>query len=378
MQIWLLILVLFATVAVQAFVYKKGLFKKLDYQCGFSTAEASEGENIYLVETIYNKKLLPLPWIKVNMTASRWLEFAGALSTIAQDTRYVTSAFFLRSYQRTIRRWNLKCLKRGVYRINNVTLVSGDLFGLYVNSQPFHVGAELMVFPATVQLEEMLASARQLQGDTVVKRWIVDDPFYVQGAREYIPGDPLNRIHWQATAKTGLLMTKKNEFTSQYSVTVILNIQSIEHEYNDVVKKDLIEFGIKVVSTVLDRAFRMGMPVRFATNGYSPEEEKGTVFTVEAAGRDHLRALLKILATLQIKIARYFEPFLEELIPQINNSQVILVTAYLSASMCEKARKLKANGNEVKIIVTEYVEKASIPEDLDIYFVIRDGLKNVG
>ena len=52
-------------------------FKKLEYRCEFSVPEAHEGDTITLVETVYNGKLLPVPWLRVDIHTSRWLEFAG-------------------------------------------------------------------------------------------------------------------------------------------------------------------------------------------------------------------------------------------------------------------------------------------------------------
>src|SRR5690606_14163960 len=105
------------------------------------------------------------------------------------------------------------------------------------------------------------------QSDRVVNRWIIDDPFLVAGVRDYAAGDPFNRIHWPATAKSGSLMVRKNEFTSQQNLTVILNMQSNYYELFDTINKPMAELGIKVAATLFDRALREGTPVRFMTNG---------------------------------------------------------------------------------------------------------------
>jgi hypothetical protein len=193
----LIILIVFAGAAIliQASVYKRNMFKRLGYKCSFSRIEAHEGDVIYLVETVHNRKLLPLPWLKVDMTVLRWLEFEGTKPVENLNKRYLTSGFFLKSYQKTTRKWKVKCLKRGVYSIDTVTIVGGDFMGFVVESLPVRVNAEVTVYPATIDLEDMLTSANYLQGNTIVKRWFIDDPFIVSGAREYLPGDPMNRIH---------------------------------------------------------------------------------------------------------------------------------------------------------------------------------------
>jgi hypothetical protein len=110
MDVIALVIILLLALWLQMLVFSGRVFKRLDYRCEFSVKEAHEGDSIYLVETVYNGKLLPIPWLKVDIHSSRWLDFAGTCSVITQDSRRVTSSFILKSYQKTTRRWKLKCL----------------------------------------------------------------------------------------------------------------------------------------------------------------------------------------------------------------------------------------------------------------------------
>jgi hypothetical protein len=226
MDVIALLIILLAVLWLQAYVLGNYAFRKLDYECKFSVSEAHEGDTIYLVETVYNGKLLPVPWLKVDIHTSRWLDFAGTCSVIAQDDRRVTSSFLLKSYQKTTRKWKLKCVKRGIFHTENVTLIGGDLLNLCNISDALPVNMTLTVYPEIVDLDEIFVPVNLLQSDKVVSRWIIDDPFMFSGIREHTPGDPMNRIHWPATARSSKLMVRKNEFTSQQNLTVILNMQS--------------------------------------------------------------------------------------------------------------------------------------------------------
>lgn len=369
MEILALALIIIIAIRIQAVAFKKLVFKKLDYKCAFSVSEAHEGDDIFLVETVLNKKLLPIPWLKIEIHSSRWLDFAGTRSYVAQESRHVTSNFLLRSYQKTTRKWKLKCLKRGVYSTENVTLVAGDPLGITTNSIPYRVDANIVVYPELVSLEDLFTPSNYLQGETVIKRWIVDDPFMISGVREYTPWDSMDKIHWGATAKAGHLMVKKNDFTSQVSLTIILNIQSQEFEYQSVLNRKLIELGIKVAATLLDRALRKGIPVRLATNGCTIDDNRNMIFTGEASGRDHVCELLKILAKLELKNIRDFENLLEDISDNIRNNEVVLISSYLNEEICNQARALKRGRNSVSIILLHSAENLNLPGDLDIYFL---------
>jgi len=361
-------------VLLQASLFKRTAFKKLDYKCGFSVSEAHEGDDIYLIETIYNKKLLPVPWLKVEINSSRWLEFAETRSVIAQENRHVTSSYFLKSYQKVTRRWKLKCLKRGVFCIDTVTLITGDLLGNASDSLPLEINAVIQVYPRTIDLEGIFMPVNYLQGDTVVKRWINEDPFFISGTREYTTGDPMNKIHWSSTARMGRLMVRQNDFTSQYGLSVIINIQSIENEYFDAVYKDFIELGIKAAATIFDRALRNGTPARLATNGSTLDGARQMIFTQEASGRSHISGLLSILARLELRRIKDFEDFLRDISADISNSEIIIITSYLTGTICGLLRRMKVRNNAVKILVTnKSIEMVTLPEDMDIY-ILKEGI----
>lgn len=346
------------------------VFSRLDYRCEFSVPEAHEGDTITLVETVYNGKLLPVPWLRVDIHTSRWLDFAGTCSVIAQENRHVTSSFVLKSYQKITRRWKLKCLKRGVFHTENVTLVGGDLLNFCNVSVALPVNATLTVYPQIIDLDELIVPVSLQQSDRIVRRWIIDDPFLVAGVRDYAPGDPLSRMHWPATARSGRLMVRKNEFTSQRNLAVILNMQSQYYELFDTMDKALVELGIKVAATLFDRALREGNPVRFISNGCTDPGAKQPIVTGEASGRDHVTSLFRILAGMRMKNVRDFKNLLEDISSDILNSEVVIITAYLTSEICRQADRMASEGNDVRIILLDTVYEDNVrPEYADLYIL---------
>jgi uncharacterized protein (DUF58 family) len=246
-----------------------------------------------------------------------------------------------------------------------------------VVSIPVRVDASLIVYPSTVDIESLFVPVNLLQSDRTVNRWIIDDPFIVAGSREYTSGDPLNRVHWPSTAKTGNLMIKKNEFTSQRSMTVLLNMQSQLYEYADTINKGIAELGIKVAATLIDTCLKDGVPVRFGTNGCTHADSRDAIFTGEASDMDHIKGLLKILAQLIMKNVEDFEAFLDEALERLQDTEVVIITAYLSRKICMQADQLAEYGNTVSILLlAEEFEDDVRPETAELY-VLSDKLNNL-
>ena len=70
-----------------------------------------------------------------------------------------------------------------------------------------------------------LASRRPI-GDVRLMHRLYEDPTRIAGVRPYEPGDPLNRIHWRATARTGTLHSKITEPSTLTGATVLLDFHN--------------------------------------------------------------------------------------------------------------------------------------------------------
>jgi len=353
--------------------YKTLLLKKIEYSLTFSKIEAFEGDEMFVDEVIYNKKPMPIPWIKADIHSSKFLEFANASSVIIDERRLVTSGFILKSFQKTKRRWYMTCTRRGVFKIENATITCGDLLGLVSESQAVPINTTLTVYPGTININEMFFLSRDVMGEAIVKRFILDDPFIVKGTREYVPGDAINRINWKATAKHSRLMVKENDFTSKIGVTTLLNIQSENNEFNFVKDREVIEFGIKAVSTILNRGYSEGMPLRFGTNGFTLDNIKNMVFTNQGTGQEHIMDIMTILSKLVLKNIRNFEIYLETIEKEIRDTQLFIVTAYLNKEIIDISRRILKRGNTIKFLVLDtYDEDTPVPGDMEVFFLRKE------
>ena len=348
------------------------VLRKIEYSLSFSQSEAYEGDDIFIDEVINNNKSVAVPWLKADIHASKWLQFANTSSTIIDEERCVSSGFSLKGYQKVTRRWYTRCAKRGVFTIVNTTLTAGDLLGLMQLSEAYPANTRLMVFPGVLRLEEAFFSNRDLIGEMIVKRFIMDDPFIVKGTREYVQGDPLNRINWKTTARMQKLMVRENDFTAKKGITVLFNIKSYAMEFIDVKYKEVIELGIKVVNTVFEKGYGMGFPLRLGTNAGILSNPDDMIFTDSLFGPEHMRHLKVILAELILKNHLDFPDFLEKHYDDIYDTQVYIVSAYLNDEIMEKADILRRNGNTVKFLILNYTSDATSNRGMEVFLLDRN------
>lgn len=373
MEILALVVIALGVITVQSYIFKRFGLNKLEYNCYFSVGEAHEKDEIFLIEEVYNGKLLPVVWLKAELNTSRWLDFAETRSVLAQEDRFVTSSFFLKGHQKVTRRWKLKCIKRGVFHVDRISLVTGDLLGNSVNSKGLYIKPGLMVYPQTIDLDKTFIPVNYLLGDVTVRRWIIEDPFMVSGVREYTDRDSMNKIHWNSTARTGRLMVRREDYTSQNGVSVFLNIQSIENEYFDSVYKNYIELGIKACATLFDICLRNGIPARFACNGTTDSKKREMIFTTEATGRGHMQGLMGILARLELRRIRDFEDFLRDTGKDVINAEVVIITSYLNEKIIGLIRQMRNRNNRIKILITnKNIDENFVPDDIETYILRED------
>lgn len=373
MTLLAVLVLLVLAVWLQGLVFRKFSFRKLRYTCRFSTSEAMEGDEIALIEEVENRGLLPLPWLKAELTSSRWLEFADSQSLVTEETRFVPSFFMMKPHHKVTRRWKVRCLKRGIYDLKKVVLVTTDLLGGCSPSQMVDVNARLTVLPAPADLTLDFRTPKHMIGDVIVRRHLLFDPFLIAGVRAYTPGDTMNRIHWLATARQGELMVHNNEYSAGQSLSVILNMQSRPYEKDGVIDKDKIEDAIRLAAGYFDSTLRTGIPVRFLCNA-GPLHSREAVVTEEYHGREHVNELMRRLAALPLSSTENFPTFLGTTCRDINSSDIVILTCYANADIFAYATQKQAMGSNVKLIhIGSLPDTVTPPDDLPVFTYREEG-----
>ena len=81
----------------------------------------------------------------------------------------------------------------------------------------------VLVYPEVIPLEGFDIASRRPIGEVRMSHRLFEDPTRIAGVRGYQSGDPLNRIHWRATARTGALHSKIYEPSTVAGATILLD-----------------------------------------------------------------------------------------------------------------------------------------------------------
>lgn len=385
------ILAALAVFLIQRRVFSHHFFDGLKYRVRMSTEEVFEGEDIYLFEELENKKYLPLPSARVET------ELPDGLSFRIHDkkgnpvlTKSVSSVFVIHGGEKVSRRWRVKCGRRGVYHPIGALIVSSDLFGSTTDSQRISIEADAIntvtVLPKAIDIARMFTSSSEQDGDRIVPRGLLTDPTRICGTREYVSGDPMNRVNWLSTAVHGQLMVNNEEHTEKDCFNIVLNMQSHPFELHDGIpsNSDAVELGISVCATILDMLADDSLPVRFFANVPTdtlddfrdPDYTGGEtdfLATREYRGRDDTIEGLRMLASLPMRFSCRCEKFLDVLADDpdrfTRGGNLIFVSPYLDDRMLLFHEVVSKYGVRVIFYVTGTNRNALIiPPDVEVYY----------
>jgi uncharacterized protein (DUF58 family) len=221
------------------------------------------GDKVAVVVTLRNEGRFPIPWLLIEDSLPRGalrqrpprLRVHGRRSSITRlPARGESTLLYQVSFE-----------MRGYYQIGPLLLESGDLFGLHrryrVTTKPHFV----LVPPKIVPLDAYDLASRRPVGEVRMTHRLFEDPTRISGVRPYQEGDPLKRVNWRATARTGELHSKTYEPSSIAGATFLLDFH--RDSYFDRTEPHCSELAVTAVASLANAVYQMGQQIGLATNG---------------------------------------------------------------------------------------------------------------
>lgn len=284
-------LVLFLTVKLYQNNWDKGLRAEVQ----FTEHEVEEGQELAVKVVVENRKWLPLPTLMVKFEMDKSLLCIDGTNTSVTDKQYRNEFLTIMPNERLIRSIGITATKRGFYSIDEWNFVTTDILfkSLFVKSEKNY--SLLYVYPARSKYVADSNIYCQLSGECLAQRMLWEDSMEFKGIRGYTQTDPMHKINWKATARTGELKVNQYHDSTSQRFTIFLNVTQSE-----ILKYyDLVEESIRIVRNFVELFVAQGIAVRIISNGVDKMTGK-ELYIREGAGMSHIDECLKQLAKMDI------------------------------------------------------------------------------
>lgn len=307
---------------LQKYIYKRIWKKNLGVTVSFVTPFAVEGQEGRLTEVIENRKMFPVPVLRVKFSFARGLKLTAEENVTRSDKFYKNDIFSAMPYMRITRTHAFLCEKRGFYSIDSVSLTSSDLLmsANFVEVRPN--SAQFIVYPSRADMQRLLPVFSKIMGERELKAQITD-PFAFHGIRDYAGFDPMRDINWKATAKTGDLKVNVHASTQTWEVRLILNLEPD----SDWVDNGIREEAIRIAATLASLFMSKGVTVSLLGNGRDTVTGAHTHIS-GGCGAAHEKTVKEALARIDLEQpCMPFSDLLQSLLSESGaDTETILIT----------------------------------------------------
>lgn len=168
-------------------------------------------------------------------------------------------------------------LERGRYAFSKTECISEDIFGLMEHRGHIEVDTEFRVLPRTIHIPDWQRSIRnsRLGGTQTTISSSRRETTQINGVRDYVYGDRISRIHWNATAKTGSWKSKEFEHESFPKTMIVLDCTASGYEHSR-----QFELAVSAAASLIDYTGRERTGTGLFTASqesqlFSPTDHKG-------------------------------------------------------------------------------------------------------
>jgi uncharacterized protein (DUF58 family) len=225
--------------------------------------EADVGDTVAVVIRVQNRGALPIPWVLLEdlLPLDAVASQPPRLGLVGSRLQLVS----LRTRGNKTLLYQLRCRSRGYFQIGPLVLETGDLFGLHRRWRVVTEPHFLLVYPEVKPLEGYELASRRPIGEVRMSHRLYEDPTRIAGVRPYLSGDPLNRIHWRATARTGTLHSKIYEPSTVAGATLLLDFHRAGYDPSHEPYRS--ELAVTMAASLANAVYLLGQQVGLVSNG---------------------------------------------------------------------------------------------------------------
>ncbi len=333
--------------------WSRRLFDRLTFSRQIREHRVFAGEDVRLDVAIDNRKPLPLPWFEWRMGLSESLpaQHEDLAANAAPGLNFLVRRGALGWYRRQGWSFILEPVERGFHQVGPATLRSADLLGIFPRTLERDELEHVIVFPRVLPLEDLGLPADRPFGERRGGERIFEDPLRIAGLREYRPGDPLRRIDWKATARTGDLQSRVYEPSAQQQLYLFVNIDTMLHSWEGYLKDELEKVVIAAASIAAWAAGQRAS-VGILANGAFPNADR-PIRLPPSRSRDQLSRVLEALAVIQPLSMGDLAGAIERERGRLPaGSTIVVIASLLPDALAANIQRLHDDGHHVALVAT--------------------------
>jgi uncharacterized protein (DUF58 family) len=334
-------------------VWSRRLFDRFNLNISLSSTHVYQEEKLYIDVEIENRKFLPLPWLRIAIQLSNEIIVEGKkLKTVAGEmSQTVTLSGSIGWYEKKNWRVPISSKYRGNFPIGPTSIYSSDLFGLFGQKQQFNGVTRLIVYPKIISVENLSFPSDRPLGDLKGRNQLFEDPLRITGLRNYEPGDPLRRIDWKATAKTGEMQSKVYAPSASQHLYIFMNIDTLNHSWEGFLPEEL-ETTISVAASIAVWANTQRYAVGLLANG-SLLGSDSSLRLPPSRSKSQLPKILESLAAIQPLTMGTLASSVNREVQRLPiGSTVVLVAAFIPEDLSSQLKYLRNLGYQVNVVLT--------------------------
>jgi len=327
-----------------ATVWARMAWREVEVSVRFRPRRAFIGEPVEVHVHLENRKRFPLPLVRLGVWLPEGLAPAGqgGPSTIRGFRRRLK----LPGKAEIDLRFPVEPEHRGEYRLRLVEMEVSDPFGLAPVYREITPPEQLLVMPEPRIGIPVEVRRRLPFGAPAPSLRMYEQPERFAGVRPYEPGDPLNRIHWKATAHAGALHTRLFEPTRTADVFLVLDL-AVGEPFWDSVYPEIAEDTIGWASFLARQALTSGWRVGLVANTHL-SEGRGALRVPPSTAHGHEAALFAALARMPNEPTSDLAPVLRDLGRGLGrNATAAVIAPRAGPWLTEEIEVLRRRGVEV-------------------------------
>ncbi|KOY17470.1 DUF58 domain-containing protein [Paenibacillus xylanivorans] len=250
--------------------------------------------------------------------------------------------------------YELSGLRRGVYRWESGRLYWGDIFGWNTCSAETVNHTPLIVVPQAMEWGVSIPGEYSAMGEDALSERRSSQGNRSPEFREYQQGDPLGRVHWKSTAKTGRLQTFLPETSDSVSLGILVYEGASGYEVRQSEKKDTPAFerAVRAAARWIHTAERDNIPYHLWTEGGRAGSTQQEEWQQDFLHSPENHALDK-LAQAQISTSQATSLRTEMLDRMAIGSRIIILTGRMDDALVEWVMCAIGLGYRVEVQLTD-------------------------